>query len=66
MMPLFWAALPLLALCMVACVLSLVLRYRRSRGEERQQIKWISFAASFVGLAYLTAMFIGLILTLAL
>jgi hypothetical protein len=56
MMPLFWAALPLLPLCMVACVLSLVLRYRRSGGEERQQIKWISFAASFVGLMYLIAM----------
>jgi hypothetical protein len=56
MMPVFWAALPLLPLCMVASVLSLVLRYRRSRGEERQQIKWIAFAASFVGLLYLIAM----------
>jgi hypothetical protein len=27
-----------------------VLRYRRSRGEERQQIKSIAFAASFLGL----------------
>jgi hypothetical protein len=41
---------------MVASVLSLVMRYRRSRGEERQQIKWIAFAASFVGLLYLIAM----------
>ena len=32
------------------------MRYRRSRGEERQQIKWIAFAASFVGLLYLIAM----------
>jgi hypothetical protein len=56
MMPLFWAGLPLLPLCMVACVLSLVMRYRRARGEERQQIKWIAFAASFVGLLYLIAM----------
>jgi hypothetical protein len=56
MMPVFWAALPLLPLYMVASVLSLVLRYRRSRGEERQQIKWIAFAASFVGLLYLIAM----------
>jgi hypothetical protein len=48
--------LPLLPLCMVASVLSLVMRYRRSRGEERQQIKWIAFAASFVGLLYLIAM----------
>jgi hypothetical protein len=40
--------LPLLPLCMLASVLSLVMRYRRSRGEERQQIKWIAFAASLV------------------
>jgi hypothetical protein len=47
--------LPLLPLCIIASVLSLVMRYRRSRGEERQQIKWIAFAASFVGLLYLIA-----------
>ncbi len=46
----------LLPLCMVASALSLVLRYRRSRGEEREQIKWIAFAASVVGLLYLIAM----------
>jgi hypothetical protein len=46
----------LLPLCMVASALSLVLRYRRSRGEERVQIKWIAFAASVVGLLYLIAM----------
>jgi len=46
----------LLPLCMVASALSLVLRYRRSGGEEREQIKWIAFAASVVGLLYLIAM----------
>jgi hypothetical protein len=48
--------LPLLPLCMLASALSLVLRYRRSRGDERQQIKWIAFAASLVALVYLIAM----------
>src|SRR5215204_566267 len=48
--------LPLLPLCMLASALSLVLRYRRSGGEEREQIKWIAFAASVVGLLYLIAM----------
>lgn len=47
---------PLLLSCIVLSVLSLVLRYRRSRGEERQQIKWIAYAASLVGTLYLTAM----------
>ena len=45
----------LLLLCFLASALSLVLRFRRSGGEERQQIKWIAFAASFLGLAYLAA-----------
>jgi hypothetical protein len=48
--------LPLLPLCMLASAMSLVLRYRRSGGEEREQIKWIAFAASVVGLLYLIAM----------
>jgi hypothetical protein len=33
-----------------------VMRYRRSRGDVRQQIKWIAFAASLVALTYLIAM----------
>jgi hypothetical protein len=34
---------PLLPLCMLASAMSLVLRYRRSGCEVRQQIKWITF-----------------------
>jgi hypothetical protein len=48
--------LPLLPLCILASAVSLMLRYRRSRGEVRQQIKWIAFVASFAGLVYLIAM----------
>jgi hypothetical protein len=47
--------------CILASVVSLILRYRRSRGDERQQIKWIAFAASFVGLGFVSAMVSGLI-----
>jgi hypothetical protein len=47
---------PLFLLCMVLSVFSLVLRFRRSRGEKRQQIKWIAFGASLVGFLYLIAM----------
>jgi hypothetical protein len=48
--------IPPFLLCMVLSVFSLVLRYRHSRGEERQQIKWIAFAASLIGTLYLIAM----------
>jgi hypothetical protein len=47
--------LPLLPLCILASAASLVLRYRRSGGEQREQIKWIAFAASVAGLLYLIA-----------
>jgi len=52
---------PLLALCILASVVSLVLRYQRSRDEEREQIKWIAFAASVVGLLFLIGLVISLI-----
>jgi hypothetical protein len=61
MMPAFWASLLLLPLCMLASAASLVFRYRRSRGEERQQLKWIAFAAAFVGLSYMIAMVLSFI-----
>jgi hypothetical protein len=43
----------LLPLCILASAVSLIVRFRRSGGEVREQIKWIAFAASFVGLVLL-------------
>ncbi len=56
------ACLVLLALCIVASAVSLVWRYRHSDRETRQQIKWLAFAASFVGAAYANVLITGLFL----
>jgi hypothetical protein len=40
----------LLPLCILTSVISLVLRFLRSGGEEREQIKWLAFAAVILGL----------------
>jgi hypothetical protein len=50
----------LLPICILASAVSLFWRYRHSGGEVRQQIKWVAFAASFVGVMYLSAVVIGL------
>jgi len=47
------AVLLMLPLCMLASASSLMMRYRRSGGEVREQIKWIAFAASVVVIVYL-------------
>ncbi|HEX2741576.1 MAG TPA: hypothetical protein VHM69_14120 [Rubrobacter sp.] len=52
----------LLPLCIIASAFSLISRYRRSSREVRQQIKWLAFAASFVGVTYLSALISGLFL----
>src|SRR5215217_5271501 len=51
----------LLPICILASAVSLFWRYRHSGGEVRQQIKWVAFAASLVGVVYLCALVIGLI-----
>jgi hypothetical protein len=49
----------LLPLCILTSAASLVLRYRRSGAEMREQIKWLAFAASFVGVTYLCVLIGG-------
>jgi hypothetical protein len=46
---------------MLASVVSLVLRYRRSSGEVGEQIKWIAFAASFLGLVHVGLLSAGVV-----
>jgi hypothetical protein len=49
----------LLPLCILASVVSLVLRFFRSSGEERAQIKWLAFAASILGLGFSSFVVLG-------
>jgi hypothetical protein len=42
-----------LTACGVASVASLGLRFRRAQGDEHEQLKWFTFAASLVALAFL-------------
>ena len=37
--------------------ISLIVRYRRSSGDRRQQLKWVAFAAGLFGLGFLLAAF---------
>jgi hypothetical protein len=48
------AAFGLLLLSVVAAFASLVIRFRRSRGEERQQLKWFAFACALLPLEVLS------------
>ncbi len=48
--------LPLLPLCILAAAVALVLRFRRSTGVERLQLKWLTTAGAFVAVAYLLTM----------
>jgi hypothetical protein len=51
----------LLSLCILASAISLVLRFLRSGGEEREQIKWLAFAASVVGLGLSSFLIPGIV-----
>ena len=53
-------AMLLLPLCILASAVSLVLRFLRSRGEEREQIKWLAFAALILGLGLSSFLIPGL------
>jgi hypothetical protein len=56
--PPMWIAFFILSLCYAAALLSLLFRLRRSRGEERQQIKWLISPAWLYGI-FLFILIIG-------
>ena len=48
-------------LAIPAAAASLVIRFRRSRGQERQQLKWLAYAAVLLGLGVLGTGLIGIL-----
>ena len=49
-----------LALCALLSVVALVTRFHRARGVERQQLKWLAYAAAIVGGAFV----LGIVMSL--
>lgn len=43
-------ALVIFLVCLLASIVSLVIRFRRARGVERQQIRWFATAGSFIAI----------------
>jgi hypothetical protein len=44
----------------LACILALVLRFRRAQGEERQQLRWLAYVGAATGLLLLALFASGL------
>ena len=57
--------LPLLPMCILACAVALVIRFRGSRGIERLQLKWLATAGALVATLYLVMMVSTLLTTVA-
>ena len=64
--PLRAAIQPLLSLlvtipvAIAGCALAMIQRYKRSRGQERLQLEWLTSAAAIVGVSYFLMMLVGL------
>ncbi|MEO5610599.1 MAG: hypothetical protein ABIQ61_01695 [Ornithinibacter sp.] len=58
--------LPLVPLSILACAAGLVTRFRRSRGVERQQLKWLASAGGVVASMYLMSTLSVLLVTIGL
>jgi len=49
------ATFPLILVAVLGAIASLVVRFRRARGDERAQLKWVTYAASLAGVEFLVS-----------
>lgn len=61
----FVATIMLIPIAVVGCAVALVMRFRRSQGLERLQLRWFATASGLVAAVYLTLMLLSLPFTLA-
>lgn len=59
---LFAVLLPLLPICILACAVGLVFRFRLSSGMERLQLKWLATAGAVVATLFVSAIFLPVVL----
>jgi signal transduction histidine kinase len=57
---LLYAVLVLLPVCIVGCAVAMVRRFRRSRGQERLQLKWFTATTGLLAASYLILMLLNL------
>ncbi len=58
--PVLWVAGFGILLGGIAAIVALVVRFRRARGEERQQIRWLAYVAGIAGVFFLTTLLTGI------
>jgi hypothetical protein len=57
----FYAVLALLPICFLGSALSLIIRFRRSHGRKRQQLKWLAAAAGVAAALFLLSVVASLV-----
>jgi signal transduction histidine kinase len=55
-----YGVIALLPVCIVGCAVAMVRRFRRSRGQERLQLKWFTATTGLLAVSYLILMLLNL------